>query len=80
MRSFLLLSALSIDPSVPLFGEEPYAYGEGEASRVKKPCTIFGTGGADTGCPDCMDQPPHGTWHIYMDPTWDFSADEPPKK
>lgn len=71
---------LTIDPAVPLFGEKPYPFGEGEAVHVKYPCTAFGQGGADPMCPDCLDPPPTGTWYIYNDPTWDFSADEPKKK
>ena len=71
---------LSIDRSVPLFGQQPYPFGEGEAVHVKYPCKAFGQGGADVGCPDCFDEPPTGTWYFYNDPTWDFSADEPAKK
>jgi len=77
MRSFLLLTRLSVDPSVPLFGESVYAYGEGAVPRAKKPCTSFGIGGQDSKCPDCFREPPNGNWFIYDDPTWDFSADEP---
>mmetsp|Transcript_4814 Transcript_4814/g.11434 ORF Transcript_4814/g.11434 Transcript_4814/m.11434 type:complete len:81 (+) Transcript_4814:182-424(+) len=80
MLSKLLFSVLSVDPAVPLFGEQPYPYGEGEVERVKHPCTSFGKGGSDRGCPDCLDEPPTGTWYFYMDPTWDFSADEPKKR
>jgi hypothetical protein len=88
MLSFLLLARLSADPAVPLFGEAPYAYGEAEAPRPKRPLTAFGRGGADPLCPDCLAVPPGGsgldggggTWWIYDDPTWDFSADEPRRK
>jgi hypothetical protein len=76
----LLLTRLSVDPDVPLFGEPLYAYGEGEASRAKYPCTAFGTGGSDPLCPDCLDPPPGGTHHFYVDDTWDFSADVPPRR
>ena len=76
----MLFSILSLDPDVPLFGAAPYAYGEGEVARVKKPCTVFGTGGQDAMCPECFKEPPGGHWYIYDDPTWDFSADEPKRK
>lgn len=79
MLSLLALSKLSADPSVPLFGKMPYAYGEGAVPTAKKPCTSFGVGGQDPLCQDCFDDPPGGQWHIYSDPTWDFSADEPIK-
>lgn len=91
MRSLLLLSQLSVDPAVPLFGAKPYPYGEGAVPRPKKPCTQFGIGGQDPACGEggdtlCaatnFDPPPTGhsgarTWWIYDDPTWDFGADEP---
>ena len=77
MLSFLLLSKLSVDPQVPLFGEALYPYGEGAVPIPKKPCVSFGIGGQDEGCPECFNNPPKGNWHIYDDPTWDFSADEP---
>mmetsp|Transcript_36816 Transcript_36816/g.87128 ORF Transcript_36816/g.87128 Transcript_36816/m.87128 type:complete len:83 (+) Transcript_36816:127-375(+) len=80
MLSLLLFSRLSVDPEVPLMGEPLYSYGEGEVSRVKQPCTAFGTGGRDKLCPDCLDPPAGGTHYFYMDPTWDFSADEPPAR
>ena len=73
----MLFSKLSVDPGVPLFGEAPYAYGEGAVPNPKRPCTVFGIGGQDGGCPDCFKEPPGGNWYIYDDPTWDFSADEP---
>ena len=88
LTGLFLFSRLSADPSVPLFGEAPYAYGEGEASRVKQPSVAFGQGGSDALCPDCFSDPPGGrsldgggaTWWIYNDPTWDFSVDEPRHK
>mmetsp|Transcript_21811 Transcript_21811/g.53723 ORF Transcript_21811/g.53723 Transcript_21811/m.53723 type:complete len:110 (+) Transcript_21811:157-486(+) len=82
----LAFTALSRDPAVPLFGEKPYAYGEGAVERTKYQMTAFGKGGQDKGCPDCYNEPPNtnknkiGSWYIYNDPTWDFSADEPRKK
>ena len=80
MRSLLLLSALSVDPNVPLFGTAPYPYGEGAVPRPKTPCTSFGIGGPDSLCPDCFKEPSKGKWYRYDDPTWDFSADEPKNK
>ena len=88
LSALFLFSRLSADPSVPLFGEAPYAYGEGEAARPKKPSVAFGQGGSDTLCPDCFSDSPGGhsldggggTWWIYNDPTWDFSVDEPRHK
>jgi hypothetical protein len=80
MRSRLLFIKLSVDPSVPLFGEAPYAYGEGAVPVPKKPCTAFGVGGQDSMCPTCFDEPPGGHWRVYEDPTWDFSADDPRKQ
>mmetsp|Transcript_46253 Transcript_46253/g.122597 ORF Transcript_46253/g.122597 Transcript_46253/m.122597 type:complete len:95 (+) Transcript_46253:255-539(+) len=86
LTQLLILSRLSIDKAVPLFGESPYAYGEAEASHPKRISTVFGQGGADNMCPHCFAEPPGslksgdgsgGTWWIYNDPTWDFSADEP---
>ena len=80
MRTLLvILTRLSADPSVPLFGEKPYAYGEGEAAHPKYKSVAFGQGGADAGCAECMDPPPSGKWFIYDDPTWTFTADEPRK-
>jgi hypothetical protein len=84
--SMLALTRLSVDPDVPLFGAQPYPYGEGEASTTKYQMISFGKGGQDPGCPDCFDEPPHstagvtGSWYFYNDPTWDFSADEPKRK
>ena len=85
LSSMLLFSRLSVDPAVPLFGEAPYAYGEGEAPHPKRQSVAFGQGGADAMCPTCFAEPPGakgmdgggGKWWIYDDPTWDFSVDEP---
>mmetsp|Transcript_22625 Transcript_22625/g.56595 ORF Transcript_22625/g.56595 Transcript_22625/m.56595 type:complete len:92 (+) Transcript_22625:2-277(+) len=82
----LSFTALTVAPAVPLFGAKPYAYGEGAVERPKYQLISFGKGGQDQGAADAFDDPPHttkavtGSWYIYNDPTWDFSADEPNRK
>ena len=77
--SSLMMTSLSIDPAVPLFGAKPYSYGEGAVERPKYQMIEFGKGGQDKGCPDCVSDPPQPVWK-YNDPTWDFSIDEPHRR
>ena len=79
LLSSLIMTSLSIDPAVPLFGLKPYAYGEGEVERPKYKFIEFGKGGQDKGAPGCFEDPAEPVWK-YNDPTWDFSIDEPDRK